>query len=132
MEPASVQKRLDRDELSPVAIYPASVIGTLSLLRALMDFRASSLPYRFAFSDFQALPVLALYPRPPAHRCTCSDHARRCALSGYGVEENTINVNIIAALRTTISSHKSGFVFWISIQHRTNTGRRVNASSNPN
>ena len=98
MEPASVQKRLDRDELSPVAIYPASVIGTLSLLRALMDFRASSLPYRFAFSDFQALPVLALYPRPPAHRCTCSDHARRCALSGYGVEENTINVNIIAAL----------------------------------
>jgi hypothetical protein len=49
MDPAPVQRGLERDEVNPVAsIYPASVNGALSLPRALMDFRASSLPYRFA------------------------------------------------------------------------------------
>jgi hypothetical protein len=48
MDPAPVQRGLERDDLIPVAsIYPASVNGALCLPRALMDFRASSLPYRF-------------------------------------------------------------------------------------
>jgi hypothetical protein len=49
MDPAPVQRDVERDDAIPVAfIYPASVNGALCLPRALMDFRASSSPYRFA------------------------------------------------------------------------------------
>jgi len=49
MDPAPVQRGLERDDMIPVAsVYPASVNGALCLPRALMDFRASSLPNRFA------------------------------------------------------------------------------------
>jgi hypothetical protein len=49
MDPAPVQRGLERDDRIPVAsVYPASVSGALCLPRALMDFRASSSPYRFA------------------------------------------------------------------------------------
>jgi hypothetical protein len=44
-----MQRDLERDDMIPVApVYPASVNGALCLPRALMDFRASSSPYRFA------------------------------------------------------------------------------------
>ena len=49
MDPALVQRGLERDDRIPVAsVYPASVNGAWGLPRALMDFRGSSSPYRFA------------------------------------------------------------------------------------
>ena len=49
MDPAPEQRGLEHDDMIPVAsVYPASVNGALCLPRALMDFRASSSPYRFA------------------------------------------------------------------------------------
>ena len=49
MDPAPVQRGLERDDLIPVAsVYPASVNGLCACPGPLMDFRASSSPYRFA------------------------------------------------------------------------------------
>jgi hypothetical protein len=48
MDPALVQRDVEDDVIPVASVYPASVNEALCLPRALMDFRASSSPYRFA------------------------------------------------------------------------------------
>src|SRR5260370_5842288 len=59
-------------------------------------------------SDFQALPVLALYPPACSPLLQTTRPRALVTHSANALEENTINVNIIAAIRITLSFLRIG------------------------